>query len=108
MKDTFHVADFGLPEVRLPRVYHDCIKGSVFRSSGQPPDPAGLCDGGDWIQSVQIRIDGKTTGRVYIAVEPIERGEWYSLELEWPEFFDMMQAAVSAHPKARHHKLDRI
>lgn len=90
--------------VRVPPVYSDCLHGEVFRPDGSPPDGAGLCDGGDYIQKVQIRISDPETGAVYISVQPMERGEWWRLKLPWSDFYAMMEAAVRGHRDVKHNE----
>lgn len=81
------------------------LQGRIFRHYGEPP--ADMCDGGDYMKEVQIRIDNKK-GDVYISVEPIERGEWWHGEISWEEFFGMMMKMVVNNDKFTHNKLDQI
>ena len=65
------------------------LKGSIFRSYDEVPDPAGLCDGGDYMEEVQIRIEN-SCGDIYMLVRPRERNEWWYAKLSWHEFFELM------------------
>lgn len=78
------------------------LRGSVFRHYGDY-DPAGLCDGGDYIYEVQIRIENEK-GDIYIHIQPRERSEWWSGKLTWKEFFDIMMKAVKNDERFEHHE----
>ncbi len=69
---------------------------------GNSPDPAGLCDGGDSIKSIQIRVENKD-GNIYLAMSHIERSEWWSDTLSWEEFFDLLMQGVLKSDKIEHH-----
>ncbi len=76
------------------------LRGSIFRHYGYH-DPAGLCDGGDYLYNVQIRVENEK-GDIYISIEPIERGEWWFGKLSWKEFFDLMLKMVKDSKKFKH------
>ena len=98
MIDTFLIStreDFS----RVRELPRNALEGQVFRGSGG----ASECDGGEYIQHVQIRVDDLKTGQVFISIIPEERHNWWSLILQWAEFADMMHKAVAAHPKAKKH-----
>jgi len=80
---------------------YDKLKGCIFTHYGYH-DPAGLCDGGDYLYNVQIRIEN-AQGDVYISVQPKERSEWLSGTMTWKEFHDMLYAAASGNPKIKCH-----
>lgn len=61
------------------------FKGSIFRHYGERPDPAGLCDGGDYIQNIQIRVDNKN-GDVFLSISPRERGNGGQVQLVGENF----------------------
>lgn len=75
------------------------LKGCIFRHYGQPP--AEMCDGGDYIKEIQIRVENKK-GDLYICIKPIERGEWWFGRISWEEFFDMMIKMVVDNDKFIH------
>lgn len=78
------------------------LKGCVFRHYGRY-DEAGLCDEGDYLYNVQIRVENKQ-GDVYISVQPRERSEWWSGIMTWKEFHDMLLESFKKHPKLQHHE----
>jgi len=78
------------------------LKGCIFKHYGNY-DPAGLCDGGDYLYNVQIRIENKQ-GDVYISVQPEERSEWWSGIVSWQEFHDTFLGAFKSHPKMKYHE----
>jgi len=71
------------------------LKGCTFRHYGIN-DPSGLCDGGDYIDEVQIRIDDDH-GSVYVSVRPNERGDWWYLKLSWEDFAKWFTNCVKKH-----------
>lgn len=77
------------------------LHASMFRRNGNPRDPAGLCDGGDWVDEVQIRINDDS-GNVYISVRPMEREDWWHLDISWQDFTQLMLAALKNHPSTKH------
>jgi hypothetical protein len=78
------------------------IKGSIFRHYGIH-DPSGLCDGGDYLYNVQIRIENNN-GDVYISIQPKERSEWWCGTMKWQEFHDMMLDAIKNNPKIKYNE----
>lgn len=99
-KDTFtnDIARTIRFEERIPA---SILQGSIFRHYGYH-DPAGLCDGGDYIQEIQIRVEnGK--GDIYLSIKPMERGEWWSGKISWEEFFDLLMTMVRNSNKFEHH-----
>lgn len=78
------------------------IKGSVFKHYGSY-DPAGLCDGGDYLYNVQIRVEN-AQGDVYISIQPRERSEWWSGTMTWKEFHDTLLRAFKYHSKIQYHE----
>ena len=68
------------------RIATECDTFAVggFRHRGGPPDPAGLCDGGDYIRELRISRNNDGTVRVSWRV-----AEWY-VKLGTPkrDFFD--------------------
>lgn len=100
-KDTFQV-DL-LKEVSFSeKIAASKLQGCIFRSDGNSPDPAGLCDGGDYIKSIQIRVENKE-GDIYLSIHPRERDEWWSGTLSWEEFFDLLMQGVLKNDKIEHH-----
>lgn len=77
------------------------LVGSIFRHYGFD-DPAGLCDGGDYIKQIRIHIENKQ-GDVRISLQPMERDERWSGVLSWEEFFDFLMKAVKDSDKIEHH-----
>lgn len=51
----------------------DCFRVQIFRDRQEPPDPAGLCDGGDYVCQFQLRMDND--GGVYCSWQDSEHGE---------------------------------
>jgi hypothetical protein len=78
------------------------LKGCIFKHYGYH-DAAGLCDGGDYLYNIQIRVENEK-GDVYISIQPRERSEWLSGTMTWQEFHDMMLDAVKRHPKIKYHE----
>lgn len=78
------------------------LKGSVFRHYGYY-DPAGLCDSGDYLYEVQIRIENEK-GDIYISIRPQERGEWWTGKITWKEFFDLMIKVVKNDERFKHYE----
>lgn len=78
------------------------LKGCVFRHYGLY-DPAGLCDGGDYLYNIQIRVENKQ-GDVYISIQPGERSEWWSGTMTWKEFHDTLLKAFKYHSKIQYHE----
>lgn len=78
------------------------IKGYVFKHYGHD-DPASLCDGGDYLYNVQIRVEN-AQGDVYISIQPRERSERWFGTITWKEFHDMILNSVKTHPKIQHHE----
>jgi len=78
------------------------LKGHIFKHYGHD-DPAGLCDGGDYLYNIQIRVEN-AQGDIYISIQPRERSEWWSGTMTWKEFHDMMLDAVKRHPKIKYHE----
>ena len=78
------------------------LKGSIFRHYGHD-DPAGLCDGGDYLYNIQIRVEN-AQGDVYISIKPIERSVWWSAIMSWEEFHNMLLESFKKHPKVRYHE----
>lgn len=76
------------------------LQGSIFRHYGHH-DPAGLCDGGDYIQEIQIRVENEE-GDIYLSIKPMERGEWWSGKISWEEFFDLLMGIVKSSSKFSH------
>jgi hypothetical protein len=101
-KDTFK-ADILKDVVFKKRIYASKLQGSIFRHYGQQ-DTSGLCDGGDYIKQIQIRLDSEN-GDVYISIRPEERGEWWSGTISWQEFFDMMKQGIIGNDKFKHHTI---
>lgn len=98
------VVDTFITEIAREVKFHEIIsasilKGCIFRHYGQPP--ADMCDGGDYIKEIQIRVENEK-GDIYISVEPIEGGEWWHGEISWEEFFDMMMKMVVNDDKFTH------
>lgn len=79
------------------------LKGSIFRHYGESPDPAGLCDGGDYTQEIQIRVENKN-GDIYLYIQPMEGGEWWSGTISWGEFFDLLLEMIKNSDKFRRYK----
>jgi hypothetical protein len=78
------------------------LKGCIFKHYGHH-DPAGLCDGGDYLYNVQIRVENKQ-GDVYVSIQPRERSEWWSGTMTWEEFHDMILYSIERHPKMKYHE----
>lgn len=78
------------------------LKGCIFRHYGHD-DPAGLCDGGDYLYKIQIRVDN-AQGDIYISIQPRERSEWWCGIMSWEEFHDAMLKAFKNHPKIEYNE----
>jgi hypothetical protein len=78
------------------------LKGSVFRHYGGY-DSSGLCDGGDYLYNIQIRVENEQ-GDVYVSIQPRERSEWWSGTMTWEEFHDMILYSIKRHPKMKYHE----
>lgn len=100
-KDEFQVNL--LKEVTFSeRINASELQGCVFRRDGESLDPAGLCDGGDYIQHIQIRIlDDK--GDIHLSMYHMERSEWWSGTLSWEEFFNLLMQGILKSDKIKHH-----
>ena len=57
-------------------------------------------DGNHVHHQVQIRVEDDE-GNVYMSVMPTEQSDWWSLQLPWKEFAEMMMQAAKEHPKAK-------
>lgn len=84
------------------RILASKLQGSIFRSNGED-DPAGLCDGGDYIQEIQIRTEN-VRGDIYLSIKPWERGEWWSGTITWEEFFNLLMQMIKNSDKFEHHE----
>lgn len=78
------------------------LEGCVFRHYGNY-DSSGLCDGGDYLYNIQIRVEN-AQGDVYISIQPRERSEWWSGTMGWQEFHDILLCGIKKHPNIRHHE----
>lgn len=99
IKDTFGIGTARTVsfEERIPA---SILRGSIFKHYGFD-DPAGLCDGGDYIQEIQIRVENEK-GDIYLSIKPMERGEWWSGTISWGEFFDLLMKMVKGSDKFKH------
>lgn len=76
------------------------LRGSIFRSCGPPSE---LCDGGDYIKEIQIRVENKK-GDIYLSLKPQERSEWWSGTISWEELFDILMQIVRNDNRFKHHE----
>lgn len=100
IKDTF-INDIARTIRFEERIPASILQGSIFRHYGHN-DPAGLCDGGDYIQEIQIRVENEK-GDIYLSIRPMERSEWWSGKISWKEFFDLLMTMVRNSNKFKHH-----
>lgn len=100
--------DIFINEVAKTIVFNESVpasilKGSIFRDY-EEGDPAGLCDGGDYTEEIQIRVENQN-GDIYLSIKPIERGEWWSGKISWKEFFSLLMRMVKNSNKFEHHEM---
>ncbi len=100
-KDTF-INDTAEKIMFTKEVPASILQGSIFRCDGTDY-PAELCDNGDYIQQIQIRVENQN-GDIYLSIKPVERGEWWSGKISWEEFFDLLMVMVRNSNKFRHHE----
>ena len=57
--------------------HKDRFQVQIFRDRQEPPDPSGLCDGGDYVCRFQLRME--KNGGVYCSWQDTEHGDLHSI-----------------------------
>lgn len=75
--------------------HKDCFRVEIFRDREEPPDPAGLCDGGDYVCSFQLRMEAD--GGVYCSWQDAEHGEIHCLEFAtYAKFYEKVTSCLQS------------
>ena len=96
VRTTIRVHDSDTVVTRhVPRP-HNCVEAALFTHYGGPPDPAGLCDGGDYHHQLTIRLEGTDEKpMVFIGWNEYEDDDtWQNVTLSYTEFWDAVVGAM--------------